>query len=394
MALSKDQMLAFKTVMASVDNKDKKRYFLNGNAGNGKSFLVRTIIDTLGSHLVAKLAPTGLAAQLIGGVTIHKFFGIHPSNPYVKTKGLERRMTMKKLVVIDEISMVDNNIFTMIMEALSSYNVPVLFIGDFLQLRPVEYDYCFTSPMWCNVETLELTTNHRQKDESFINVLEDIRYGNNSKELNKFIAERKITPPKDILKLSPYRAEVVRINNKKLKELGEKIYKSMANVVFNNSYVEDEKMFKNSRVPEEIRFSIGAKIIMLTNDPQERWCNGTMAHVKSIVDRNTITIDIGGFVHYVKKEGHSVFDAEGKEIFQYEQLPFQLGYAITVHKSQGCSLDEVFIDLDNHFAEGMSYVSFSRCTKPDGIYLKGDLELMKPNKKALNFVTSLVAKNV
>jgi ATP-dependent DNA helicase PIF1 len=388
MQLSEDQQIVFDRVIGAVKNRESKKFFLTGKAGTGKSHLVREIVKQFGRGEVGLLAPTGLSAINIGGVTIHRFGCIHYKRNTISEKYFDENMEGKKLIIIDEISMVTKTIYDLIVPFMEAYGVVILFVGDFLQLQPIDDDYSFESEWWDDVTPFDLTINHRQKDKEYLDVLEDIRYGNLTDRVKSFVDKRTLSAPSDVIKLSPYRKEVDRINWKRLKATKETIMESVAEVTFKADFVDENQMFKTARVPEFLDYSKGCRVIMLTNDANHQWANGTLGTIID-VEKSHVKIKFDGRETVrVGRAEHQVHDADGNIIFAYTQFPLALGFAITIHKAQGCSLEKVSVSLSGHFSGGMSYVALSRCVCPDTLYLQGELELRKPNQIALDFVNS------
>lgn len=374
--LSEDQIFAYEAIMQSIQRKDGRMFFLSGDAGTGKSTLVNKLSKAVGRYEVAKLAPTGMAAQNISGCTIHRYCTIHYATQEVRSvKQFRKNMRHKKFVIIDEISMVGQSMFETIIPMFKEYGVTILFVGDFFQLPPIKDRFAFQSDMW-DVEHLHLTTNHRQSDEKFKSILKDIRHGKLTERVEEFVNARKVIAPEDALRISPYRSEVEDINNMRLQRTGEDIHVATARVSYKESFVKPESMFKGVRIPEVVKYSKKARVVMLTNDSEGAWVNGSTGVVEEVDDGQImVRLDNNRLVNACQCL-HQVFDAKGDVIFEYVQVPFQLGYALTIHKSQGCTLDRIVISLGGHFAPGMTYVAMSRCTTIEGVFLTGNMSTL------------------
>ena len=270
------------------------------------------------------------------------------------------------------------------------YGVTILFVGDFLQLPPVKAEFAFTSKLWKDVEPIILTTNHRQKDKEFIDALNDIRYGRDTKSLRDYIDSRILPPPPSVMRLYSTLKKVEMCNYRMLKLTGNPMITSMAKVVLQNPRCESGRMYKGSRIPQKVDYSIGSRIMMLVNDREGKYANGTLGTVMRAGIHGDVTIQSDeGLVFSVGRCLHEIHDANGKVIFSFEQLPFVLGYSCSVHKSQGLTFDQIYISLENHWIGSLTYVGLSRCKTPAGLFLEGDLELSPPDKKALDYMNSI-----
>lgn len=389
MELSSDQQEAFSRIMESVDNREGKKFYLDGSAGSGKSFLVKYLCKEMGFDNVMLTSTTGVSAQLIGGITI---YSASSYNPYRKTFSAEKwidRLEKKKLLVIDECSMLNVDVFDAIIPYTDQMDITVLFIGDFRQLKSVEAgrdgkEYIFESYFW-DCERLNLTHNHRQSDIEFIDVLNDIRNGVESERALEFIDSRMLPVPKGTPRVVPYRKEAERINNKQLKSCDEEIHESEAVVSYSDKWTKAESIFKTSRIPQYFEYCVGARVMFLTNDQEKRWYNGTLGYIQSIRGNEIGIKTDRGFLISVRKQKHEIFDSEGRVKFSFQQYPLMLSWAMTSHKIQGSSLDTLAVNLSNNFCEGMSYVSLSRCTDPKGLYVSGNLKLIQYSDKILDF---------
>ena len=366
--LSLDQREAYEYIS---NMKPGEMVYLGGNAGTGKSTLTEFIYRH--NPRIRKLAPTGIAAQNIAGCTIHSFLGIGqipklwhrdiiPSRLKERIEGLE-------YVIVDEISMVGKELFEFMVKTVKQYSdcyIRFIFIGDFCQLEPVKDEFCFNSKIWDDVYLLELTTIHRQKDPEFIDCLNNVRFNRmNEAVVRKIIKERSVkTYPDNAIFITPRRAIAQHRNDQKLKELKKPVKTSKAQIEFGK--------WQNNRIPETLQYAEDARVLMLVNDQAGRWVNGSLGTITEIFGNNTVTVTLdSGSIVNVLKERHVILNGDGKEILAFRQFPFQLGYAITIHKSQGMTLDRVAIDMYGHFGRGasMTYVALSRCRTREGLYL-------------------------
>ena len=361
--LSPDQAAAFDKM---VNMKAGDMLFLTGKAGSGKSTLVEEFCKKRPN--VIKLASTGIAAQNIGGRTIHAFMGLRPGVWEINPESLKRRTGLSNFVLIDEVSMVNAQLMEFVVEKFNTYieGMRFLFVGDFCQLPPVEGEFCHTSCIWDDVETIELTHIHRQHDMEFVNALNCIRDNNMwDPSVIKLIKERTVEEfPDDAVLVTPYRRITEDYNKERLVELGSRIYENEAGILKGN--------WKDNKVPKVVHYAKDARVLMLTNDPGGEWVNGSQGTITKADQRSVdIILDSGNWITVGIQE-HSVLNGEGRAVLVFEQFPFQLGYAITIHKSQGMTLDQIAVDMERHFADGMTYVAMSRCRSKEGLYLLGD----------------------
>ena len=393
--------------------------FLCGKGGSGKSFLTRYIIDYCkkSNKSVLICAPTGIAALNIGGSTVHRVFKV-PAR--ILQKG-ERCYEKKKLetiakadvIIIDEISMCRIDVFEYVARTLI-YMKPkkqLLFVGDFYQLPPVlpSQDgsafskiygnklFAFESEMWTKLElqTMELQTSMRQKDKAFVSALDNIRAG--QPDFSLFQTDKPVDPT--ALTVCGTNKEADEKNQAQMKNLvkqGAKIYNFSASI---------DGVVEPSEYPteREMTLCVGARIVMLNNDPDERWVNGTMATVAYVND-DILIVRIEGkegaavevkrnkwtFLDYKvtkTKDGDSKLGVVERGTF--EQFPVRLAWAITIHKSQGQTYDRVNVDISSIFAEGQLYVALSRCRTLAGMRIIGKLtdNKVKTSDAVLKFMS-------
>lgn len=385
--------------------------FVTGKAGTGKSTFIRYIRKNLRKN-IAVVAPTGVAALNVRGQTIHSLFMLPP---FIVTKDVIRYPSEKnqavydrmEVLIIDEISMVRADVLDgidMFLKKARSNNLPfggvqVIAVGDLFQLPPVvngekEIEYfqhhyanefffgsnVFKSLMW---EAIEFTKIYRQKDETFIKILNAIRDGNQAniqkitEILNRTLYGKKLSDSTAIT-LTCTNSSAEQINTNKLNQLTgkQKIYTGVITGKFDA---------KGDRLPapEKLILRPGAQVMFTKNDPSRRWVNGTIGLVKALHD-HTIMVEVpqpnsDSKLFEVERESWETYshnyDRQSKKlemlpVGSYTQYPLMLAWAVTIHKSQGQSFDSVNIDFGRGaFAPGQAYVALSRARSLKGMSL-------------------------
>jgi ATP-dependent DNA helicase PIF1 len=398
-----------------------KSVFFTGAAGTGKSLLLNYIINRLKSIYsstdIGITASTGIAAINIGGCTLHSFLGLGLArenmdilkNKISKNNGAKNRWRNAKILIIDEISMIDPDFFDKVEEIarfIRKNNKPfggiqVIATGDFYQLPPVNGDkLCFESKSWDLIfdEKIELTEIYRQSDFKFKKILNEIRYGNISPETEVEIKalEREIDCPQGIVPtyLYPLRSEVKKENEKRLIQLkGESKF-------YHSCDIGDprllEQIKKNCPAPEVLELKLEAQVSLIKN-LDNTLINGSLGIVKGFSDkgypivyfpvsRRLEIISPQEWVNEIPKVKEDSKSIMAKRI----QIPLILAWALSIHKSQGQTLDFVRVDLSKIFECGQAYVALSRATSMEGLQVVGfNKYKIKTNQKALQLSDQL-----
>ncbi len=379
--------------------KSGKNVFITGSAGTGKTYLLNLYTKYLKERRVYPtiVAPTGIAASHLGGQTIHSFFALgireNIDEGYVEflmeKKYLKTRFSKLKLLIIDEVSMVSPELFSamdLVLRGFKGVDAPfggvqVVISGDFFQLPPVskqpkEKRFAWQSPSWkaLELQTCYLEEKFRQDDNRLIDVLDDIRSGNISEKTNKALEARmdvSLSDDAKITQLYTHNADVDRINLAELDKLEgeEKLYVYESKGSAKNI----DKIFKSSLVLEELRLKKGALVIFIKNSPDGEYVNGTTGVVQSFspIDKMPIVITTEGRKVKLDLEDWSLENDSGKVTATVSQVPLRLAWAITIHKSQGMTLDAAQIDLSKTFEVGQGYVALSRIKSIEGLSLLG-----------------------
>lgn len=424
-----EQQEAFDALVAG------KSVFLTGDAGTGKSYVLNKFIDYLDDHEIEHiaLAPTGVAAlNICGGSTIHRTlrlpFGFLDADD--GRKAPPKVLCAAKTIVIDEISMCRIDLFERVMRLISkaerqSGTKQLVVVGDFFQLPPVvtrddeelmmrfypgnSAGWCFKSVWWTGraFEPHVLKKVVRQNDPEFISNLDRARKGDKSCieyfNRNAKSSWKTVKADKDTVFLSNTNQLAQNINMQKMSELGNEIEVFWAE--------EDGKVNKGDKIAEEkLQLCEGAKVMMLVNDKQGRFVNGSQGEVVEI-DRKENTIYVHVFdsdeevaiePHTWKvlrsvavaskdpKTGEEKFSVENETVGSYTQYPLKLAYAITIHKSQGLTFPKVALNTST-FAEGQLYVGLSRCSTFEGlsVFPKIEPSRLHASREVVNFYDSL-----
>lgn len=375
--MSEDQQEAFNAVSESVDKNLGKVFLLTGNAGTGKSVILKELKEKY-RRRCSLTAPTGIASLNLNAQTIFKLFSINWKTNKIDKKNMRYNLRDADLVVIDECFMVGRSKFDLFMKELLELGKTVLLTGDVYQLKAINDDMIFRSEYWSNITTFELTTNHRQNNGEFLKVLNKIRIGVYDEQVFQVINSRKITPPEDIMHLFAYRANVDRHNRKMMRKLETEKFESFSEVVDKkNEYVKHNQIIDQHKFPAVLDYCVGAKIVTLENDLDGYYVNGSLGSIIECDESKIVVkIDKNGIIVTFEKEMIDVEDGDQNLIMRFKQFKLALAYALTIHKSQSLTLESALVDVGAQFDPALVYVGLSRLSSLDGLYITGN---MKPS---------------
>lgn len=393
--------------------------FLTGRAGTGKTTMLRKFLASAGDRAIV-LAPTGVAAMNAGGQTIHSFFKFPPR---LIEPGDVKRLRSTRLIkaidtlIIDEISMVRADMLDAIDRSLKLNRaskrpfggVRMILSGDLHQLPPVvsgeeapilqeRYggSYFFNAPAFREAEFALLALKHvfRQEEPRFLALLGALRTGrvtpNDEAVLRGLVSDKSAVEASEThVVLTPNNANAYRINQARLDMLAtrSKTYPADVQGQF------DEKTYPTEA---DLELKEGARVMLIRNDPEGRWVNGSLATVEGFSARGVL-VSIDDHVYEIEPAAWEKYryelDPETKKVKRevvgtFKQVPLRLAYAVTIHKAQGLTLDRVFIDFDSGmFAHGQAYVAFSRARSLEGLSISRELRPrdLVLDREAFNF---------
>ncbi len=397
----------FKQAFNLLENSSES-LFITGKAGTGKSTFLEYFRRKSKKNIVV-VAPTGVAALNVRGQTIHSFFRLRPGFidiEAVRKKPEKKAYTKLEVLIIDEISMVRADIFDAIEKFLRLNGpkkgepfggVQICVIGDLYQLPPIIsrdeseiYHRFYSSPFFfcadsydnANFNYMEFSHIFRQTEGGFINLLNKIRAGERDRRILDYINQRYVSESElegeSTIVLTTTNRIADNVNNVRLSALSgtPKLY---------DGDIEGDFNLSGNRLPapEQLSLKVGSQVMFTKNDQSKRWVNGTIG---TVVGMSGLTIDVairkttGVKTYKVEREiWESIkyeFDVTENKIIEkvtgeYRQFPLMLAWAVTIHKSQGKTLDSVIIDLGRGaFAAGQLYVALSRCRTFNKIILR------------------------
>jgi ATP-dependent DNA helicase PIF1 len=395
LTLSAEQQAVFDAIETTQDH-----IFVTGRAGTGKS----TLLNHLSWHTSKQIvicAPTGVAALNVGGQTIHSLFrlpiGVIADHEIEQSRELRKLLGTIDTIVIDEVSMVNADLLDAVDRSLRQARqrphepfggAQVVLFGDPYQLAPVPGDgderayfedqyrsmWFFDAKVWSDADlrVYELSVIHRQHEAEFKYMLNAVRHGRVTAEIAQRLNETGARPaPRDgTITLATTNSTVTRINSTALARLPGRSLTARAEV-------SGEFGGRSYPADESLELKVGAQVMFLRNDSDQRWVNGSIGTVTKI--DSTVWVEVDGETHQVQpavwekyRYSYSPITKSLKKdiVAEFTQFPLRLAWAVTIHKSQGKTYDRAIIDLgERSFAPGQTYVALSRISELDGLYL-------------------------
>ncbi len=400
--------------------------FLTGEPGSGKTYTINKYVAYARSRGIepAITASTGIAATHIGGYTVHSWSGIgvrrdltaYDLDGIAQNRNISRRIGDARILIIDEVSMLSAQTFSMIDAVCREIRrnqgpfggLQVILVGDFFQLPPItarkddthvqqsfvedkgQKQFAFASSVWEKLNPLVcyLSEQHRQEDAAFLGFLSAVRRGIAGESERALLRTRYRPLPVDgITQLYSHNANVDAINDTELSKLSEKTK------TFDMESHGPEKLVASLKrgclSPEVLKLKVGARVMFTKNDnAMHKYVNGTLGVVTGFADTAypIIKTNAGKTVFAEPAEWH--IEDGGRPLARIMQVPLRLAWAMTVHKSQGMSLDAAHMDLSDTFEYGQGYVALSRVRTLAGLTLAG------LNQRALEVHPEILLKDV
>lgn len=379
--------------------------FLTGQAGSGKTYVLNQYVDWLRRHDIDPTitASTGIAATHIGGSTIHSWSGMgindrltaKVEDELLSRESLWKRIGKTRVLIIDEISMIAPDFLDAVDQIARRVKerpdqafgeIQVIFSGDFFQLPPIiktrnpdtgkTKRYAWQSQAWLSAQVVPcyLTEQHRQQTgDRLLRILNDIRDGEATDDSLADLRERfdaRLEDGQEPVMLYTHNADIDQINQEKMERLDDlshyyemTAFGSKANI---------EKLKNGCLAPENLELRTGAVVMFVRNNFEKNYVNGSMGTVVGFDEKTDwplVDLYSGGTVLAGPEEW--TIEEDGKKKAGISQIPLRLAWAITIHKSQGMSLDSAIIDLSKCFEVGQGYVALSRVRSMDGLFLRG-----------------------
>jgi len=370
--------------------------FLTGPAGSGKTYLLNKYIEYLEENgaKVGITASTGIAATHMNGLTIHSWSGMgikeilsdKDLRDMAKKHRLKKRFKDTSVLIIDEISMLHNFQLDMVNRICQHFRhtpepfggIQVILCGDFFQLPPIskgggDKQFVFGSDIWSNMDLkiCYLQEQHRQADSRLIKILNGVRANAIDDEIMGHLQSRRqvATDQKQSTKLYTHNIDVDKINQRELDKLPGDI--KCYTMRGGGQKKMEETLRKNCLAPEKLCLKKGATVMFVKNNFEEGYVNGTLGKIVDFDVDSFPIVEIVSGEQIVAQPTTWIIAEDDKILAEIKQIPLRLAWAITVHKSQGMSLDSVEMDLSKSFERGMGYVALSRARSLDGIKLLG-----------------------
>lgn len=372
--------------------KNRNNVFLTGEPGAGKTYTINQFTSWLDEEGIpyAVTASTGIAASHIDGSTIHSWSGIGimknldeaDINGIRFSKFHYNRIKPIRLLILDEVSMLDATFIDDLDKVLKAVHksaapfggIQIVMVGDFFQLPPVtrggETRFAFESAAWinANLKICYLTEQHRQADPVFTDLLRSMRFGKITNQ-HRALLQSRLSSSESPVHLFTHNENVDQMNLEKLAQLPgeEKVYPMRESG--NPKVVEILK--RNCLSPEQLRLKVGAMVMFTANKPNLGFVNGSVGVINHLGHDGPVVKLLDGPTVYPEHHSWKHLGSNKEVVASINQFPLRLAWAITVHKSQGMSLDTASIDLSRAFEYGHGYVAISRVRSLEGLHLAG-----------------------
>ena len=374
----------------------RENIFLTGQAGTGKSTVLRKYLKLRGEEgCPVVVASTGAAAIIVGGRTFHGFFGLGimeggPEKTFYRAvhhPKVKARIQEVREVIVDEVSMLSGEVLTTA-ESICRYikgsdlpwgGIRMVFVGDFAQLPPVnekdeEIDWAFHSDIWrkSNLQSVVLHQVMRTDEFYFLDVLQKVRSGIADEEVKSFLKRRCIKVDRDFdgTRLFPRKKQVREFNADRLSRFPGKA--SKFETEYRGFKEAIARLKKNCPINQVIKLKVGALIMVRVNWLEGRhYVNGSQGVVEKIEPELLTLKMLDGEILEVKKHDFDLLSGDGDIVATAKNFPVTLAWAITIHKSQGATMSRLAVDLFDLWAPGQAYVALSRVRSAKGLFITG-----------------------
>lgn len=369
-------------IMKYILDHPDRNVFITGCAGTGKTFLIKQVAKAL-KDKVQVCAMTGIAARNIDGVTLHSFLNSGMDGTRMMNRKRFDAICSVKNVIVDEISMISENYLRNIYERFGN-RIRFILVGDFLQLLSIEEGVAFKTATWKQMGMKKFRLNKvlRQSDPEFIEMLNDVRINKISPRTREYLKRFECTgePSDGATVLFSTNRKVDAYNMRWLNKLEtEEVDLSAVDVISGPISTRSQlKKLITKEAPEHIKVKLGATVIMTRNS--ELFANGSMGVITAFRMDGTPVVTLHGHAHGLPVTRVEYKHETAKNSIIRNQYPIKLAWALTIHKSQGLTLDSVFLDITDSFAVGQCYTGLSRIVGPEKLAIRTVKKLISNNR--------------